>query len=503
MTKKKGDREKMPKPQKPPKKLPNELLFGQLKPLQKKQINIRLFGVDPAYSTGTAQETHVLVRKHQRAHTTMPEIHISRSSNEHDENEDLEDPEEDQQLLERKDSVLSAPAGVGRSTRRTPSSTRTHDLIPYTGRLLTATVEFIYIADIQTENGESYERSERLSLAISIVPALTIIDWQIIAGDSSSTRFVVVDVKNLTTAEAELTFGADQRMISVQPKDLCRVPLLCPCSAEIHASDFQQAAQRASHLMQMQEIDQLRRKLEKHISTHLEIRWKIGALELEGLIPFGPLLASVSFLKQLVVPSISVCKSLKGCGITQNCLSSAVHVNDKPYLNEADIISGVGEMQRMKLKISCVASSSASSFGFPSNSNQMPVVFKGEIALHCFQDLQNGKAPIDRMENLVVCGVQKRPFNLKLNNETDQKSLQTDKSSSLNVFTTSYTFLFRTEGIYKLRPNVQAWRGQTPIQADELFVPTVSFNVVTKLGSSSSLSSNNRQSMVSIKDSPG
>lgn len=54
-----GDREKMPKSQKPPKKLPNELLFGQLKPLQKKQINIRLFGVDPAYSTGTTQETQV------------------------------------------------------------------------------------------------------------------------------------------------------------------------------------------------------------------------------------------------------------------------------------------------------------------------------------------------------------------------------------------------------------------------------------------------------------
>jgi hypothetical protein len=74
----------------------------------------------------------------------------------------------------------------------------------------------------------------------------------------------------------------------------------------------------------------------------------------------------------------------------------------------------------------------------------------------------------------------------------------------MSLFTTSYTFFFRTEGIYKLRPNVQAWRGQTPILADELFIPNISFNVVTKLGSSSaSLSSNNRQSVVSIKDSPG
>jgi hypothetical protein len=32
----------------------------------------------------------------------------------------------------------------------------------------------------------------------------------------------------------------------------------------------------------MHEIEQLRRKLEKHISTHLEIRWKIPALEVSG-----------------------------------------------------------------------------------------------------------------------------------------------------------------------------------------------------------------------------
>lgn len=53
--------EKRPKPQKPPKKLPNEVHFGRLKPSQKKQVNIRLFGIDPA-STTTAQETQVIFR---------------------------------------------------------------------------------------------------------------------------------------------------------------------------------------------------------------------------------------------------------------------------------------------------------------------------------------------------------------------------------------------------------------------------------------------------------
>lgn len=66
-------------------------------------------------------------------------------------------------------------------------------------------------------------------------------------------------------------------------------------------------------------------------------------------------------------------------------------------------------MQRMLITMSCVASSSST---FPTNNSE--VVFQGEMALKCFQDLQNGKPTVDRTDNLVVCGVQRRPFNLKL-----------------------------------------------------------------------------------------
>jgi hypothetical protein len=63
----------------------------------------------------------------------MTEIDARRSPIIEHEEDDGEEPEEDQQLLERKDSVLSAPAGVGQVTKRAQSSARTHDLIPYIG----------------------------------------------------------------------------------------------------------------------------------------------------------------------------------------------------------------------------------------------------------------------------------------------------------------------------------------------------------------------------------
>lgn len=62
----------------------------------------------------------------------------------------------------------------------------------------------------------------------------------------------------------------------------------------------------------------------------------------------------------------------------------------------------------MLITMSCVATSST----LPTNGSE--VVFQGEMSLNCFQDLQNGKPTVDRTDNLVVCGVQRRPFNLKM-----------------------------------------------------------------------------------------
>lgn len=45
---------------------------------------------------------------------------------------------------------------------------------------------------------------------------------QKVAGDSSSSRYVVLDVMNYTEHEAELLYSAD-RAINVQPREVCRL----------------------------------------------------------------------------------------------------------------------------------------------------------------------------------------------------------------------------------------------------------------------------------------
>ncbi len=59
-------------------------------------------------------------------------------------------------------------------------------------------------------------------------------------------------------------------------------------------------------MMQMQEVDKLRRTLEQYVARHLDIQWSIPSMQLNGTVPVGSLLASVALLKQLILPAISI-----------------------------------------------------------------------------------------------------------------------------------------------------------------------------------------------------
>jgi len=185
---------------------------------------------------------------------------------------------------------------------------------------------------------QRYERTARLPLAIAIVPAVAVADWHILSGESPSNRYVVVDVTNLADVDAELRYGDDySRLMWVQPREVCRVPLLCPCCTEIQSSAFHAATQRASHMMQMREIEALRRRLEKHVTKYLEIRWRMPALGLDGLVPMGSLLSSVSFLRQLVIPALSL----------------GARVNHKAIVSEDDVAVGIGELVPLEITLYC------------------------------------------------------------------------------------------------------------------------------------------------------
>ena len=98
----------------------------------------------------------------------------------------------------------------------------------YQGRLLSADFVIAYTADVEGEGGERYERTETLRLAVTVAPALTVVEWHMvsiqriaawrvridatraraqIAGDTPTTRFVVVDVTNLADADGECDYG--------------------------------------------------------------------------------------------------------------------------------------------------------------------------------------------------------------------------------------------------------------------------------------------------------
>ncbi|CAI4227391.1 unnamed protein product [Auanema sp. JU1783] len=314
-----------------------------------------------------------------------------------------------------------------------------HDLIPYIGRLLTCQFVIRYESDVDGQDGEIYERSSRLSLAVCIVPALTVSAWHVLPGDGPFSRYIVVDVTNSTEHDAELVYSLTRRM-NVLPKETCRVPLLSPCCADVAGRAFYVATQKDSHMMQRMEVERLRRTLERHVARHLDIRWTIPAMNLNGLVPVGALLSSVSLLKQLVLPAISL----------------DIAVNGVPYLSEDDINVGIGEV--ITLKVAIISS--------------LDYNFDGTMFLDCYQEISNQFGTIDRLENVLLLGGKKLPFTVP--SCTSKSALPAPRCVLV------FQFLFKVEGNHKLRPVIVSRNSSESLFSDDVFVTPIGFSVCTK-----------------------
>ncbi|ETN77677.1 hypothetical protein NECAME_03095, partial [Necator americanus] len=358
-----------------------------LAPNEEKDIKFRIFGIDP---TATADDEGSV----------------------------------DEKIVETALPLASTFAEVA-------NDSEAHDLIPYTGRLLTCQFLFRYVADVNGPEGESYERSARLSIAVCVVPAVTVSAWHVLPGDGPFTRYIVVDVTNSTEHDAELVYSSNRRM-NVLPKETCRVPLLSPCCSDVAGRAFHAATQKDSHMMQKLEVEKLRATLELHVAKHLDIRWAIPAMNLEGLVPVGALLSSVSLLKQLVLPAISL----------------DISVNGTPYLSEDDISVGIGEM--ILIKVAVISS--------------LEYDFYGILALECYQEISNFFGTVDRTENLLIIGQRKLP----------NSSMSTPRCEL------SFHVMFRVEGVHKVRPQIVSRRADESLFSDEIFVSPVGFSVSTK-----------------------
>ncbi|VBB30057.1 unnamed protein product, partial [Acanthocheilonema viteae] len=310
-----------------------------------------------------------------------------------------------------------------------------------------------------------YERRCRLPLAVSIVPAVTVAAWHVLPGDGPTTRYVVVDVTNNTEWDAELTYGKD-RVIGVQPKEFCRVPLLCKCCSEVASNAFQEAASRTSHMMQMQEMERLRQILERHVSWHLDIRWSISSSNLSGSVPVGPLLSSVSLLKQLVVPVISVQASVNGI-LFMSDDEIAVGIGEIVDLTLSLITPTNGNVRKLK---ACSVFEADNNFIFAALQNTRS--FSGLIQLQCYRDLQNGSF-IESNDNMIVLNTESIPFRIMQQEEvvetataspSDTISIENDyapiAAANFNnelveqviireTFHANFQLLFRHEGAHK------------------------------------------------------
>uniref|UniRef100_A0A914GWE5 Trafficking protein particle complex subunit 9 n=1 Tax=Globodera rostochiensis TaxID=31243 RepID=A0A914GWE5_GLORO len=442
-----------------------------LKAGERKRVNIRIFGIDPtstAFSDShlgrpggnpaqIGQEHRVFVRRPTSDSSStativpdcvVPEAFSAPTMSSSEGRKHRQPSAEASPLLERENSTEEHLTGR-------------HDLMPYVGRLLSAEFSFTYSADLQTSpTEEEFVRFAKLPMAVTIVPAVNVSSWCVLAGDSPFSRLVVVDVANETDLEAELTFGVEHRL-TVQPKECCRVPLLCPCCDDIQSIAFQRATQQASHMMQMQEIERLRRMLEKHLTKHLEIRWRIAKLRLEGQVPIGSLLSSVAFLRQLVLPSITI--DIKVCG--QNCAT------------DEDVLIRMGEFVPIRVIVYCSVEGGIS----------------GELSLACSQQHNKNETASGRENNnMLICGEDSVPFQIFRTDKEREGGPKSQCEDKVGKFETEFYAAFSHEGNFKVKPMLarlrfydndeeDAGKGRRRAPGEEdIFQPALSLNVISK-----------------------
>ncbi|CAD6187523.1 unnamed protein product [Caenorhabditis auriculariae] len=376
-----------------------DLLGCTLGPKSSREIKFQIFGIDP---TSTA-----------------------------------DDLSEEEKVLESVTPLASA--AIAATTPETESSADM-DLIPYTGRLLTCDFIVRYQSEVITEDDEQfYERKSSLPIAITIVPAVTVSAWHVLPGDTPFSRYIVVDVTNSTDHDAELMYTENRRM-NVLPKETCRVPLLSPCCSEVAGGAFQLAKMRGSYMMQKMEIERLRQILEAHVSRHLDIKWAVPSLKVEGYVPVGCLLSSVSLLKQLVLPAISM----------------DFVVNDTPYVSEHDVAVALGQVVQIKAVI-------ISSLEDP---------FDGFLSLDCEQEISHQMGSVNVAQHMLFLNNKKIPFRVTKSEENQE---------NLEKCEVEFDVIFRVEGNFRVRPLITPSAEQPPLLPEDMFATPIAFSVATKL----------------------
>ncbi|XP_059485985.1 protein brunelleschi [Neocloeon triangulifer] len=125
-----------------------------------------------------------------------------------------------------------------------------------------------------------YCRSAELALQIIVQPSLQIVKWDVLAAETPSEFYLVLDIINQTQQEAELCYAVG-RTILVEGDEFCRVPVplpKCPLNilSELYAREKEEVTAEVKAVCS------------KHVADNAQLKWTLadgrkGQLKLDGI----------------------------------------------------------------------------------------------------------------------------------------------------------------------------------------------------------------------------
>ncbi|VDP08011.1 unnamed protein product [Soboliphyme baturini] len=161
-----------------------------------------------------------------------------------------------------------------------------------------ASVRFVYYGSEQNTTERRYRRCHVLRLNIVIVPAVLLLNWHVLPGESTLTRYIAMDVLNTTGSEVKLEF-LETKNVLIQPRDVCRVPVKVNCY-ELKAAGNKHAVLRGSDGSEVQ------KKVADHLRAQLNIRWLMSDPPNSGSLNVSSILNSSQVATKFSLPPVSV-----------------------------------------------------------------------------------------------------------------------------------------------------------------------------------------------------
>ena len=126
---------------------------------------------------------------------------------------------------------------------------------------------------------QGYHRELIKPLKVDICPSALVTKWDVLPAEIVNENYLVLDISNQTIHEMDIEYGPTNKTLSIEPNDLCRIPVPISKFTKNNDSVDDEAANQPPYLVRRSSSEDSRRKAcSDHLRKSVKIKWRLPRL---------------------------------------------------------------------------------------------------------------------------------------------------------------------------------------------------------------------------------